>query len=442
VPFVVRTDALPLRCNRDLRNLLISQSLSALGDAFALVAIPLLVLHVSHSVAQMGLVTGLAGVASIITGVFSGVIVDRFDRRSLLIICDLARCSLFAAIAVVWLFTPQLWLIYVVVTLAATFSMIFDVGYVAAVPAIVAEDQITDANGRLFAAQAIASVAGPALAGVVSGLWGPSAAIGVDAASFLVSAAGLRLIRLRPTVPVAAEAAAGARRPSGGHRLLQDLIEGVGFLWRAPVLRALTVALTIVLFFTTGLNDLIVYDVVHGLHHSDGAVGIVMAAGTVGTFLGSALVAWVRRRAGFGGAWIGATALGGLAISGMGLAGNLPVLAVLAASAQTCIAIGGIASMSLRQEITPGHLLGRVTAAFWTVHNALGPAGAALLTAAAAGYGAGPVLAGSGLAVTLTALAAIVSPIRRTRPRTTTETTADAITAQVTGNATARKNSP
>jgi MFS family permease len=415
VPFVVstRTDAVALRRNRDLRNLLISQSLSALGDAFALVAIPLLVLHATHSVAQMGLVTGLAGVASIITGVFSGVIIDRFDRRILLIICDLARCVLFAAITVVWLFTPQLWLIYVVMGLAAAFSMIFDVGYVTVVPAIVAEDQITDANGLLFAAQAIASVAGPALAGLVSGLWGPSAAVGVDAASFLVSAAGLMLIRLRPTAPVPGEAAVGAQRSGGGRRLLQDLLEGVRFLWHEPVLRALTAALTIVLFFTTGLNDLIVYDVEHGLHHSDGAVGAVMAAGTVGTFLGSALVARVRRRAGFGGTWIGGTALGGLAICGLGVAGNLPVLAVLAAAAQMCIAVGGIASMSLRQEITPGHLLGRVTAAFWTVHNALGPVGAALLTAAAAGHGAGPVLAGSGLAVTLTALAAIVSPIGR-----------------------------
>jgi hypothetical protein len=277
----------------------------------------------------------------------------------------------------------------------------------------VAQDQITDANGLLFAAQAIASVAGPALAGLVSGLWGPSAAVGVDAASFLVSAAGLMLIRLRPTAPVPDEAAGGAQRSGGGRRLLQDLLEGVRFLWHKPVLRALTVALTIVLFFTTGVNDLIVYDVEHGLRHSDGAVGAVMAAGTVGTFLGSALVARVRRRAGFGGAWIGGTALGGLAISGLGVAGNLPVLAVLAAAAQMCIAVGGIASMSLRQEITPGHLLGRVTAAFWTVHNALGPVGAALLTAAAAGHGAGPILVGSGLAVTLTALAAIVSPIGR-----------------------------
>jgi MFS family permease len=408
-----RTGAAALRRNRDLRNLLVSQSLSALGDAFALVAIPLLVLHATHSVAQMGLVTGMAGVASIITGVFSGVIIDRFDRRILLIICDLARCVLFAAITVVWLFTPQLWLIYVVMALAAAFSMIFDVGYVTVVPAIVAGDQITDANGLLFAAQAIASVAGPALAGLVSGLWGPSVAVGADAASFLVSAAGLMLIRLRPTAPVPGEAAAGAQRSGGGRRLLQDLLEGVRFLWHEPVLRALTAALTIVLFFTTGLNDLIVYDVEHGLRHSDGAVGVVMAAGTVGTFLGSALVAWVRRRAGFGGAWIGGTALGGLAISGLGVAGNLPVLAVLAAAAQMCIAVGGIASMSLRQEITPGHLLGRVTAAFWTVHNALGPAGAALLTAAAAGHGAGPVLVGSGLAVTLTALAAIASPIGR-----------------------------
>src|SRR5487761_44257 len=273
----IQMDAAALRRNPNLRNLLISQSLSALGDAFALVAIPLLVLHATGSVGRMGLVTGVAGVASLITGVFSGVIIDRFDRRVLLIISDLARCALFGAITVTWLLSTQLWLIYVVMALAAAFSMVFDVGYVTVVPAIVAEDQITEANGLLFAAQAIASVAGPALAGLISGLWGPSAAVGVDAASFLASAAGLTLIRLSPTAPVPGGAAAGERR------LLADPLEGVRFLWRQPVLRALTVALTVILFFETGLNDLIVYDVEHGLRHSDSAAGIVLAAGTVGS---------------------------------------------------------------------------------------------------------------------------------------------------------------
>jgi hypothetical protein len=71
--------------------------------------------------------------------------------------------------------------------------------------------------------------------------------------------------------------------------------------------------------------------------------------------------------------------------------------------------------MSLRQEITPSHLLGRVTAAFWTLHSSLGPLGAAVLTAAAAGYGVTPVFLGIGVAMVTIALAAIMTPVWQPR---------------------------
>jgi MFS family permease len=407
--------------NRSFRNLLIVQTLSALGDSFSYVAVPLLVLHTTGSVAQMGLVTGLTGAASIVSGVFAGVIADRMNRRALLMTCDIARCILFAAIPLAWLLHPQLWLIYLAVPVAGVFSMLFDVTYVTVVPAIVEPGQITAANGRLYASFAVAGVAGPMLAGLVSGRYGPSVAIGVDAASFAVSAVGALFIRFRTDAggtPARAGRAAAAAKGGGARR---EFLAGAHFLWVNPVLRSLTVALSVITFLTYGLTDLIVYDVEHALHHADSAVGYVLAAATVGTVTGSAVTARIRNRLGFGRSWTGSWALSGLAVACLGLVsasvagtapgGSVAAVAGLAAIAYSASAVGGICSMSLRQEITPAHLLGRVTAAFWTIHSALAPLGAALLTALAAGYGVTPVFLGSGVAVTLTALAALLTPI-------------------------------
>ena len=102
----------------------------------------------------------------------------------------------------------------------------------------------------------------------------------------------------------------------------------------------------------------------------------------------------------------------GLAIGGLGASGSVPAVAVLAALYLGCISVAGISSMSLRQEVTPDHLLGRVTAAFWTIHFSLGPAGAALLTWAAGHFGVLTACVASGAACLIIAAAALATPIR------------------------------
>jgi MFS family permease len=88
----------PLRRNRDFNVFWFAQTLSVAGDSFSYVAIPLLVLHATGSVTQMGLLTGAAGAASIAAGTIAGTIADRIDRRRLLIVCDLARAVLYGLI--------------------------------------------------------------------------------------------------------------------------------------------------------------------------------------------------------------------------------------------------------------------------------------------------------------------------------------------------------
>ncbi|MEV7327827.1 MFS transporter [Micromonospora sp. NPDC093244] len=384
----------------------IAQSLSAAGDAFAYLAVPLLVLQATGSVARMGLLTAVAGAASVVAGIFGGVLVDRYDRRALMIAADLARLMLYALVPLAWLAGPQVWLLFVVLPICEAAGMVFQVAAVTAVRNLVDSDRITEANGRLQATYAAMAVLGPLLAGVVSARFGPATAIAVNAGSFALSAAGLWLIRLRP-VEVGDDVTAVRQRP------LAEFLAGARFLWRQPVLRALTVLLSVFIFLTYGFTDVLIYHVTHDLGGSEGTVGTVLGVAALGTVAGALLVAPLRRRRGFGVTWISAHTICGCAVAGVGVATSVPAVTALTAVYLCCLSIGGICSMSLRQEITPDHLLGRVTSAFWSTHYSLGPAGAAVLTWSAGRYGVQAVMLAAGAGCLLVAVGGLFTPIRR-----------------------------
>lgn len=389
--------------NRNYTIFLAIQALSVAGDSFSLIAIPLLVLHETGSVVHMGVLTGAAGVASLLTGTFAGMIADRLDRKRLLIVCDVARAALYGLVPIVWIFGPQIWLLYVVVPLGAAVGMIFQVTYVTVVPSLVDKDQLTQANGRLYAVYAAAGVGGPALAGLASQLYGPATALGIDAVSFVLSAIGLAFVRLRPV--------AGAVTPERG-----GFFDGARFLWRHPVLRTLTILLTFYIFLTTGLDDIVIYYLKHDLGQNDDTVGIVLACAAVGSIAGAAVVARIRRLLGFGATWIAAVALSGLSIALAGLAPGVIGIAAIMTGFLFGGAIGGICSQSLRQEVTPSHLLGRVTSAFWTIHYSLGPVGAAVLTLAVSQYGVPAVALAAGTGIVIIALAGALTTVRQPHP--------------------------
>ncbi|MFI6261387.1 MFS transporter [Micromonospora sp. NPDC051006] len=399
----------PLWRDRNFGTYWLAQSLSAVGDSFAYIAMPLLVLHATGSVAQMGLLTAVAGVASVGAGVFGGVLVDRYDRRTLMIAADLARLVLYGLVPLAWLAGPQVWLIFVVLPICEAAGMLFQVAAVTAVRNLVDRDRITEANGRLQATYAAAAVGGPLLAGVVSARFGPTAAIAINAASFALSAAGLWLVRLRQP---ARDGTALGEGVSRRERPLAEFLAGARFLWRQPVLRSLTVLLSVFIFLTFGFTDVLIYHVKHDLGGSDGTVGTVLGLAALGTIAGALLAAPLRRRRGFGVTWVGAISLCGLALVGIGVAGTVPAVTVLTAVYLCGVSVGGICSMSLRQEITPDHLLGRVTSAFWSTHYSLGPAGAAALTWATSRFGVTPVALVAGGGCLLIAIAGLFTPIR------------------------------
>jgi MFS family permease len=388
---------------------LVIQTASFAGDTFTTVALPLLVLQATGSVVQMGLLTGTIGLAWLVTGVFAGAVVDGFDRRVIMIGCDVARAVLYGVVPLVWLVDPQLWVLYAVMPFGAAVGMLSQVTYVTAIPSLVGRDRLTEANGAMNASSAAAGVGGPLLAGIVAGLLGPAAAIGIDAVTFALAAVGMLFVRLRRMQEP-------SRTPAGRAVPWRGVAVGARFLWQHPALRTLTLLLGGVLFVTYGLTDVFIYRIRHDLDQPSSVVGIVLAVAAVGTILSGIAVAALRRRLGFGACWIGSYAVAGLAIVLLGRTAALPLLAALVAVFVFCEGVAGTCSMSLRQQVTPDALLGRVTSAFWTLHFLPGPAGAVLLTAAVKAYGVPAATLVAGVGLLLIAGVATFSPIRDREP--------------------------
>lgn len=396
--------------NRNFNIFWAGQTLSFVGDAFSIVAMPLLILQVTGSLTQMGVVTALYGVGSLVAGIAAGPIVDRVDRRKLMIRCDLGRAVLYGLVPVGWwLLGPQLWLVYAVAVLGSALAMLFGVAYITAVANLVDRHQIVDANGRLQSSYALAFILGPFLAGVISARFGAPLAIGLDGFTFLASAISLSFVRLRRSSADRAPVARGSAR--------EEFLAGVRFLFGSPLFRWLTILIGALAFVSTGVTDLMIFYLKEDLGQTDATVGIVFGIASVGTMLSGLFTPRLRRSRGFGFCLIGGFVLEGIALVLLGFSTSTILLASIWAIAGFGSSTRGIVSMTLRQELTPDHLLGRVTAAFWTVFSVPGPLGALALTAFGARVGAREALLTVGLFILLVAVTALFTPVRAFAPR-------------------------
>ena len=397
--------------NRDFNVFWIGQTLSGLGDAFGFIALPLLVLEATGSLLQMGLVTGTFGVGSLLSGIFAGALVDRLDRRRLMIVCDVVRTFVYASIPLTWwLVGPNVAVLYAVTALGALFGNTFQVAGITAIANLVDRDQLTDANGRLQGSYALMYLVGPMLAGTLCKRFGAASAIGLDATSFAVSAVSLQFLRLRRA---AADRSSDGGPGDGGRRGWRDLLTGARFLWNDPALRWVTILLAGFAFVASAFLDLFVFHLKRDLHQDDAAVGLVFGVASLGSIFGALLAPVLRRRFGFAAAWLGAGLVQGVAVAAMGATGTVFGIAAAASVFAMAMIVRSVNSVSMRQEVTPDHLLGRVTAAFWTLITAPAPLGATLATAIATRTGVGPVFYASGVLTLGLAAIGFASPLRR-----------------------------
>lgn len=357
---------------QDFWKFLVGQTLSSFGTAFTRFALPLLVYKLTGSALSLALTTTFTFLPVILLGLVIGVWLDRTHRKRVMIGADLGRAAIIAGLALLsGLHLLSIGLIYAVAVLSSVLAMCFETGQFAAVACLVELEDLVQANGRLQASYAIATVTGSALGGAALAVVTLPVLLVIDAASFLVSAASLALIIRSFDAPHEQQG------PTRSHPLT-DLREGLAFIWGQPVLRSVIALFAVINAVAPTLSAQLVLFAKRDLRSDDVRIGFLYAAGSGGVVLLSLLAGRLHRRFPYGvlilGTWM---TIGALTVV-LALTRRYAVAAPLWAAISGLTALGDIASGSLTQASTPAALLGRVMSAVRVVAWSTIPLGTAV----------------------------------------------------------------
>jgi MFS family permease len=397
----------------DFLKLWTGQSISELGSAVSLLAIPwvaAVILHVKPFV--FSLLATLGFLPFIIFALPAGVWVDRMRRRPILIVGDASRAVLLATIPVAYAFGAlTVWQLLVVQFVVGIFTVFFDVAYQSYLPSLVEREHLIEGNSKLQLTVSIAGVAGPSLSGgLIAAITAPYAIV-ADAISYVISTAFMIPIRKREELP---ERSADAPRPA----MLPELKEGLNWVVRNKYLRPIAACTGSSNFFgNIGFAIFVLY-AVREIHLSAVQIGVTFAAGSVGAIVGALVTDRIRRGIGVGPAIVATAVMfsaAGILVPAAPKGAALPFFI----GSFFVLSFGGVAynitQISLRQAMTPERLQGRMNAAMrWIVWGTI-PLGNLVGGALATAFGLRAALWIGAVGALFTFLFVALSPVRTIR---------------------------
>lgn len=348
-----------------------ASTISNLGDGMFLVALPLLAARTTNSSFEVSLVTAFSMLPWLLVSLHAGAIVDRSDKRKLLITGDLFRGMLILGLAVVVATdSVQMWMLWVVALCLGVAEVVFDNAAQAILPAIVDPGLLEKANGRRYSAEMTANIfLGTPLGGALFALaiWLP---FGVDAVSYL--AAAMLVIPLRGTFKTPRD------HTWPRTTLSQEVREGFRWLWGSKILRGMALALACTnlgLGMTPGLFILYVRDELHVSEHWYGAMlGVMALGGITAGLVGERIIARLGKVE-----TLYAMAIGWIVVMAtIGLVPQIAVVLVAETMGVFAVTMWNIGTVSLRQQLVPAAVFGRVNSVYrWFAWGAM-PVGAAV----------------------------------------------------------------
>ncbi|MGW2636925.1 MFS transporter [Streptomyces sp. NPDC001348] len=369
---------------------------SDLGDGLRLSALPLLAASLTDSPMAVAGVTVAAGLPWLLLSLLGGALVDRVDRKTVMVRVQLVRAVVVGAFTA-WaaLGRPPIGALYVLVFTLTTCEVLFSAAAPAMLPRLVAKEKLPLANARMFGGTITAKeMAGPPLGGflVAAALAAPFAA---DAVSFAVGA--LLLMRLTgdfapeqqtgPRTSVWSSAAHGLRWVAG-NTFVRTIIVGFGV---ANLTRAMTTSI-FVLFCS------------RVLHVNGWGYGVLWSTAAVGALLGSLLTARLRTLLDDSGLVVGAMVLHGVSTTVIGIADSAYLVGVASAGFGFATMVWNVIGISAQQKVIPDALMGRVMSVDQLVTWGTIPVGALVGGVVADAWGLRAPIVGGGLVMIATAL--------------------------------------
>ena len=338
------------------------QTASLFGTAVSALAVPTIaIVTLAASPFAVGALQAIQFAAFPLLGLVAGVWVDRWSRRTTMLVADAVRALALASIPLAAfahvLAYPQLVAVAACVGIASVF---FEVAYQSLLPAVVGADYLEAANARLQATESGAQIAGNGLAGALIAAAGAPVAVIVDASSYVVSVATLLALRVRETH----RAAANEPAP-----FVASLREGIAVVFGSPVLVRIAGATATSNFgFGMAISVYLLF-LYRTLHLSPAVAGTLLAVSNLG-FAGALVAPRIGRRFGTGRTLIGAMAIGmsSQVLVPLALIGPpLPLLFVAELALTACVPVYNVTQVSLRQRIIPAERLGRANATMKTI---------------------------------------------------------------------------
>lgn len=384
--------------SRNFRLLLGCDVTSLTGSAVALVAIPFAVLAVGGSAGDVGDVATAALVPALVFLLIGGVVADRLSRHQVMVTADIVQALTQATAAVLVIIgrgtVAELIVLAAVRGTGFGFYLPAEAGLL---PQTVPADQLGQANGIIRVGRNTAQIAGSAVGGLIVGVLGPGYGLAIDAASFALAAAFRLGMRFPPRPPA----------PSGG--VLRQLREGWHEFSSRRWLWVIVMQFAIVVAITTATTSVLGPLVAHA--HLGGARGwgLILAAYAAGSVLGGLLMIPFRPAR----MLLAATlAVPGVSLLLFALAGPslLPLVALAALIAGTCLQVFGVNWATTMQQQIPPSALSRVSAYDALGSLALAPIGTLLAGPLAASFGAPAILATGGATIVVISGAVLLIP--------------------------------
>ncbi len=277
------------RLSADFWKFWTGQTISNLGSSITLFALPLLVYRLTGSALNLGITTAAEISPYLFFGLLLGAWTDRVNRKRMMIAVDIGRALVVSSIPLAYALSilSPVW-IYAVGFVHTTLTICFEACQFAAIPSLVSRDNIVTANGRIQASYSGAMVLGPFLAGLLVVTLPLADLVLIDAASFVVSAFSLALVRRSFNAPID-----GTReRKSIGH----DVIEGLRYVLRHPVLRNISLMMAMVNFVATTTGTQLVLFAQRQLNASYAQVAWLYTGASLGVVVLALLAGPLRRR--------------------------------------------------------------------------------------------------------------------------------------------------
>ncbi len=340
--------------NKDYAILWGGQTISSLGSNISSIVYPLLILALTNSPAQAGIGAALAILPTVIFGLPAGVLVDRWNRKKLMIFCDLGRALIMASIPIAAYFGfLSIYQLYVSAFLEGTLAVFFTLSGIAAIPRIVEKDQLTEAISRNNVGDSTAQIIGPAIGGVIYQSLGRTIPYVFDSISYVASAISLLFIKTRFQID----------RDVPRGKIHLEIRQGVSWLWHHKIVRFLAFLTGGGAIFGAGQTLLIIL-IAKKIGLGAATIGIIFSVASVGALFGSLISSTIQKRFGVRRVLVTIRWIQFLTWPFYFVIHGPILLAIITGIFYVLNPIYGVVLASYRTSLIPDELQGRVTSVY------------------------------------------------------------------------------